>query len=156
MGSFTPIRNFYKPDIGETGWGNLINDIFDEIDGDINVEGKVKIWPSGGISFANNSGDHSDPGNDAAIFKQSIVTILNYLDVSNLAEFYGDTYIFGNLYIPIKTADVSDPIELSEIEAEFGTPNSGAIGVIYDSADDNVWLVVRAGGTWWYEQLTEA
>jgi len=32
MGTYTPNYNLYKPDIGETGWGDLVNQNFDTID----------------------------------------------------------------------------------------------------------------------------
>jgi len=155
MGTLTTIREFYKPDVGETGWGLLVNAIFDEIDGDIDFEGKVKIWASGGISFGNTSGDHSDPGDNVIRVDQTL-NVLNYLDVSDLAEFYGQTFMFGTLFIPKYTSDVSNPPTEAEIEAIAGAPDLGLIAAIWDDIDGFMWLCISGPTSWWYESLTEA
>jgi len=151
MGDYTTIRSFYKPDAGETGWDTLINAIFDEIDGDINVEGKIKIWPSGGISFANNSGAHVDPGDDEVRFDQSRVTVNNTLYAPGGAQFP------GSIDLPTSDLDVSNPPTNAELAAQFGSPEDGYTIIIDDDGQaDDVYLVTYKGGKWWIATLAQA
>lgn len=42
MGVYTPRRNLYKPDIGETGWGDKVNQNFDILDDHKHVRADVE------------------------------------------------------------------------------------------------------------------
>jgi len=149
MGTLTTIREFYKPDVGETGWGLLVNAIFDEIDGDIDFEGKVKIWPSGGISIANTSGIHTDPGDD-------VLRIFQGTQFEWNVEIFGGAYLYSFVIIPKYTSDVSNPPTEAEIEALAGLPDFGNTFIIEDDTDGFVWLVSSGANAYWYIGLTEA
>jgi len=153
MGTYTPIRSFYKPDVGETGWGLLVNAIFNEIDGDIDFEGKCKVWPSGGISFANTPGGHSDPGDDVMRIFQG------YLDVTNLNVF-GQLRIqtgasFFGEYETITLATPGVPTA-AEIASLFGSPDTARMAIMEDDAGPDLYLVISSSVSWFYTQLTEA
>jgi len=159
MGTTTPIRGFFKPSVGETGWAALINAIFDAIDGDIDVNGQIQVWPSGGISIT--AGVHSDPG--AGIIKldhdletDNDATFNSGIEVSGLADLLGDLDVAGlatfagELYIPRFVDNVSNPPTSGELDTAFGgTPNDGFLAIVDDAGlGTDVYLILVSSGTY--------
>ncbi len=163
MGSFTPVRNFYKPDIGETGWAVLVNAIFDALDDDIDFGGQLEVWPSGGISIT--SGTHADPGSDA-------LTTAHYLTVNNSFDVNGESNFDGRLeHTDTAPAEFIDGIQTdfsfdnlsatptdAELKSAFYDPApEGFMGIVDDDGNGtDMYLVIGDGLDYFYLKFTKA
>lgn len=140
---------------------------------------QIKVHPSGGITIT--SGTHVDPGLDVfEIFHDvimhinldidGILTVFNLATIEELnvnadATFDGSLEHFGSfpaefgagLTTVLDTTNVSNPPTDAEIDAIFGTPTEGFIGLIDDAGlETDVWLIVGTFSSWFYQKLTKA
>lgn len=185
MGTYTPLKNYYKPATGEAGWGPLVNATFDALDNEPDWGGILKVHVSGGISLTN--GAHVDPGaNVFDIFYQittgdiltdGLTVGANGLTINGDFNANGTIELDGNLEhsdpsgwaaefidgitIKVSGANVSNPPTISELEAAFdisAATQEGFIGILDDNyLDTNVYLVIVSDTpTYHYLKFTKA
>ncbi len=172
MGSYTPLKNYYKPSTGEAGWGALVNATFDALDNEPDWGGIIKVHASGGVSMT--SGAHVDPGADIFDVFYTISTGLLQVDTIEVAthrELNGWLDVTGDLehsgtnpaeflsgiLTEYSGANVTNPPTAAELNSAFGAPAEGFVALLDDAlGDTDVWLIAASDISYFYLKLTKA